>query len=172
MVRNTQKIKIFIKAEDKRANEMAKKKKIAKKRPTFTLVAVFWTLVGISAVILGMMTVPAFRSLMRSYFLILTGTFFLLGVALLFLALKQKMEKTLKKFLILTGASAVGFFVFSVLHNLFYAFGILTEHIIVLKYLMEFLHVASFLIAIFVCPIAFLVGVVGSIVMFIKNKKK
>ena len=37
--------------------------------------------------------------------------------------------------------------------------------------LVEILHVAFFMTAIFVCPLGFLIGVVGSMVMFSKKKK-
>ena len=76
------------------------------------------------------------------------------------------------EYLILLGASVIGFAVGVVLHNVFYGFGKVTADITVLHYLFEFLHVAFFLIAIFVCPAGLLVGVVGSIVMAVVNFKK
>ena len=76
--------------------------------------------------------------------------------------------RKLWKFLILLGASAIGFPLCAYLHNYCYAFGIMTADIIVLHYLFELLHVAFFLIAIFVCPAFFLVGAVGSAVMCFK----
>ena len=90
----------------------------------------------------------------------------------MFLILKGKLKKgILKKFLILTGASSTGFFVSIFLHNMFYALNIITSHIIVLKYLTEALHVGFFIIAVIVCPIGFLVGMVGSIVLLIRKRK-
>jgi len=56
------------------------------------------------------------------------------------------------------------------LHNFFYGLGIIAANITVLKYLMEGLHVAFFIIAIFVCPIGFIIGAVGSIIIFIRKK--
>jgi len=93
-----------------------------------------------------------------------------LGILLLVLTLKNKIERKLKKFLLLTGASATGFFVFVFLHNVFYALGKITGHILIINYLMEALHVIFFIIAIFICPIGFLVGIAGSIVLFIKKR--
>jgi len=81
-------------------------------------------------------------------------------------------EGTLKKFLILAGGSAVLFFISVVLHNLFYALGTVTGHITLLKYLTGTFDVAFFLIAVIVCPIGFLVGVVGSIVLFVKGRRR
>ncbi len=85
--------------------------------------------------------------------------FVLLGAALLFLTVKTKVGGILKKFLLLTGASAVGLPVFSLLHN-------------VVGGVLNIEEPVFFLIAIFVCPIGFLVGVVGSIVLATKNKTK
>lgn len=76
--------------------------------------------------------------------------------------------RKLGKFLILYGVSVVGFALGVFLHNYCYALGIMTADIIVLHYIFELLHVAFFLIAIFVCPAFFLVGAVGSAVMCFK----
>jgi len=75
-------------------------------------------------------------------------------------------------FLILSGASLVGFFVFVVLHNVFYGLGQISADIIVLSQLLEFSHVAFFLIAIFICPAGLLIGAVGSVVTAIMYFKK
>jgi len=111
------------------------------------LKGIFWALVGIFLLILSQIFVPAVRSLFKGslLFLVPFAVFFLLGVVLIFLTLKKKIKGKLKKFLILTGASAVGFFTSVLLHNL-----ILEEEPL------------FFLLAIVVCPIGFLVGVVGS----------
>ena len=133
---------------------------------------IFWALIGVFLFILSQFFIPAVSDLFRGskLFLIPLAVFSLLGLALLVLTLKEKTTGKLKKFLVLTGASSTGFFVFVFLHNAFYALGIVTSHITVLNYLMEALHVAFFFIAIFICPLGFLVGTAGSIVMFIKKK--
>ena len=77
-----------------------------------------------------------------------------------------------KKFLILTGVSLVGFFVSVILHNIFYGLAIITSNITVLRYLMEILDVIFFIIAIFICPIGFLIGVVASAVLFCQKQKR
>jgi len=77
-----------------------------------------------------------------------------------------------KKYLILLGASAGGFFIFVVLHNGFYALGTITNHIAVLSHVIEALSVASFCIAVFLCPAAFLVGAVGITVLSIRRRRK
>ena len=77
-----------------------------------------------------------------------------------------------KRFLILLVAAVIGFFVFVFLHNAFYALTILTSHIAALSHLLEAFHVVSFIIAVFLCPAAFLVGAVGSIVCAIRGRRK
>ena len=69
----------------------------------------------------------------------------------------------MKNFLILLVVSLVGFGVFVVLHNLFYTLAELATSIIVLRHLLEFLHAAFFLIALFLCPLGLVVGVIGSL---------
>lgn len=94
-----------------------------------------------------------------------------LAVITLIVAVTRTWKRT-KMFLILLGASVVGFIVFVVLHNVFYGLTILTSHITALSHLMEVFHVAFFIIAVFLCPAAFLVGVIGSIVLAIKGRRR
>lgn len=119
--------------------------------------SVFWALVGIFVVIASVFFIPAFRELVMGFlFIIISGVvFFLLGAALIFLTVKEKVGGMLKKFLILTGASSAGFLVFALLHNAIY--GLFGDE-------------SFFLImAVIVCPIGFLVGTTGSITLAIKN---
>ena len=122
---------------------------------------------------IGQFFIPPVRELFMGseLFLVPFIVFSLLGLALTFLTVREKIGGTLKKFLILTGASSAGFFVGVFLHNAFYALGIIAGQIIILRYLTEALHVAFFMIAIFVCPLGFIIGAVGSIVIFIKQKR-
>jgi len=94
-----------------------------------------------------------------------------LAVITLIVAVTRTWKRT-KMFLILLGASVVGFIVFVVLHNVFYGLTILTSHITALSHLLEVFHVAFFIIAVFLCPAAFLVGVIGSIVLAIKGRRR
>lgn len=134
---------------------------------------IFWALVGVFVVIVCLFSIPAFRDLLRGSELFLTpfAVFFLLGIALLVFTLREKIEGTLKKFFLLTGASATGFFLFVLLHNAFYALGTVSSHIPVLGLLVEFLQVAFFLMAIFACPLGFVVGAAGSMVLTIKRRR-
>ena len=80
--------------------------------------------------------------------------------------------RKVKNFLILSGASLVGFPVFVVLHNVFYGLAELANDIILLSRLLEFLHAGFFIIATLVCPAGFLIGAVGSGVTAITYFKK
>ena len=79
--------------------------------------------------------------------------------------------RKVKYFLILSGASLVGFFLFAVLHNVFYGLGQMVANIIVLSHLLEFLHVVFFILAVIFCPAGLLIGVVGSVLMYFKQRK-
>ena len=126
--------------------------------------SIFWALVGVFVIVVSMIFIPpAMRLLMPfgflpAIFLPAIVVFVLLGMALLFLTVKTKVGGILKKFLLLTGASAVGLPVFVLLHN-------------VVSGLFNIEEPVFFIMAIFVCPIGFLVGAVGTIVLAIKSKQ-
>lgn len=146
-------------------------------KPKKILKIVFWSLIGIFIALVSYFAFLSFFSeyIERLLFIIaavLGFIFLLLGITLIFLTIKQKIKGKLKIFLILMGISAISPLVFSILHNVFYALGIIGENITVIKYLMEFLHVASFIIAMVISPIGFLVGAVGSMVLFVKKGRK
>lgn len=131
----------------------------------------FYLLVAIFILAVSIIFIPAFRGIVSGAFMIISSAILLIFSSVLIgLTLVQKVEGKLKKLLILTGVSAAGFFVFALLHNIFYALEQVTSHIIILSYLMKAFEVVFFLIAIFACPIGFFIGVIGTIVMF--NKKR
>ena len=135
---------------------------------------IFWLLAGVFVLILCQFFIPAFRDIFRGSLLFLSPltVFFVLGLLLLVLTLKSKIQGRLRKFLLITGASAAGFFLSVFLHNFFYALGTIVSHITALRYSMEGLHIAFFCVAIFVCPIAFLAGMIGSIILPIKKGRQ
>jgi len=137
------------------------------------LILTFWILVGIFLVVLSELFIPVFQDLLRGslLFLVPIAVFFSFGVTLIVLTLKERIEGASKKFLLLTGASAAGFFVFVFLHNAFYAISTVTGDIMILNYLIEGLGVVFFITAVFICSLGFLTGMVGSIVLFIKKRK-
>jgi len=132
---------------------------------------IFWALVGVFVVIASVFLIPAARELLMGFaFLIASGTvFFLLGVALIFLTVREKVRGKLKKFFILTGASSAGFFVSFLLHNAIYG-------LLIYWFGADFWKGGDepvfFVMATVVCPVGFLVGVVGSIVITIKEFRR
>ena len=131
---------------------------------------IFWALVGVFIVIVCLFFIPPFRDLLAGseLFLIPFVAFFLLGVALIVLAVKEKVGETLRKFFLLTGASSTGVFVSILLHNLVYG--------LFIYFFGEGFwdriggdEPFFFIMALIVCPLGFLVGVVGSIVLGIRN---
>ncbi len=124
--------------------------------------SIFWALVAMVVVIAGVFIIPSFVPAFRDLFKWLLGisgaAFFLLGVALIVLTVREKAQGILKIFLILTGASTVGWPVSVLLHN-------------VVSGLFNIEEPVFFIMALFVCPTGFLVGAVGTIVLAIKHKR-
>lgn len=116
------------------------------------------------------MLIPAARDLFQGSKLFLAPfiIFFFLGLVLLVLTIKSNAEQPLKKYLLLAGFSAVGIFIFVVLHNMFYALGVVAEDIKTLKILAEALHVVFFFLALIVAPVGFLTGIIGGIKYIIR----
>ena len=125
-----------------------------------SLAVVFWALVGFAVGITSVFLIPAFKKHEKLLF-VLGGIFLLLGVTLMVLTFKQGVRGMLRIFLILTGAAPVGMIVSAILHNFVYA-------IFIKLFGKDFWKGGDeaffFLMALFGCPIAFVVGVVGSIV--------
>ncbi len=134
---------------------------------------IFWALIGVFIFMIGQFFIPPIRDLFKGseLFLVPFIVFCLLGMVLIFLTIREKIKGLLKLFLLLTGISAAGFFVSVFLHNAFYALGIIASQIIVLSSLMEALNVLFFIIAIFACPLGFLAGLVGSIMLLVKKRE-
>ncbi len=139
------------------------------------IATVLGALVVVFLIVASAMAIPALRNyVMGPVFLITVGAaLFSLGTALIWLILKARVDGGLQKFLILTGASAAGFVVSAILHNLFYGLSLITEQITVLRYTMEGLHIVFFIVAVPICfPLGFLAGAAGSLVLFIRGRKK
>jgi hypothetical protein len=82
-----------------------------------------------------------------------------LGVLFLVLTLRQKTVGALRFFFLLTGSSATGFAVFVLLHNFVSGVFNIEEPVF-------------FVLATIICPLGFLAGVIGTIVLSIRNKPK
>ena len=132
----------------------------------FSITTIFWALVGVFVVIVIdmpiSMLIPALKVYLLPLVFIAWVAFLVLGLALIVSIKKKKAEGPqglLKKFLLLTGASAVGYLPFILLHNAVYGlFGVEEPFF--------------FILAVFVCPLGFLVGAVGTIVLLKKRKRQ
>ncbi len=139
----------------------------------FVLGSVFFILILLFSIIAGLIAVPAFRKYINFIFLNAAGIIFsLLGVVLVLLTLRKKIKGLLKNFLILTGVCAAGFSVSVILHNLIYG-------LFIILFGRDFWDIIGlsdeplfFLLAILVFPAGFLIGVVGTLITFIKEKKQ
>ena len=135
--------------------------------------SIFWALVGVFVVMAIVFAIPAVRELLMGLlFMAISGAVYaLLGVALIFLTVKEKVAGMLKRFLLLTGASAVGIPASIFLHNAFYGLFIYWFG----EGFWDRIGVGDepvfFIMAIIVCPLGFLVGVVGRIVLAIKEHR-
>jgi len=140
--------------------------------------AVFWALLAVIVVYIGgsgliqlledLLDESIGKLLVQSSLLLLV-IFSLLGIALLVLTVREKIEGKLKNFLLLTGASAAGISVFGILHNLVYGLAI---HFFGADFWNNGDEPFFFLLAAIVCPLGYLVGATGSLVLHLKPKNK
>lgn len=140
------------------------------RNPISKIKKIFYALIGIFILILAFFFIPFSDELRHSlfpYMGVLALIFLILGGVLFYLALKSKIKGKLKLFLLMVGGSSAGFLIFVILHNLVYA-------LFILLFGQDFWKGGDepffFTLAIIVCPIAFLVGSVGSLVLFFKEK--
>jgi cation transport ATPase len=94
--------------------------------------------------------------------------FLILGIVVIVRTFKKKIKGKLKTFLLLSGISSTGALTGTILHNLFYALGIMTQHFYLISQFMEFLHAAFFIISVLLSPIGFVVGTIGSLILLKK----
>ena len=127
-------------------------------KPTLLLSSLFWALVAIFIIILGVVLALNLDLPLRDYgkyiFPAVLSVFLLLSIALLVVAIRERVRKILKVFLILTAASALGI-----------AAGIMLENFLTGTYG----EGIFFVIGVIIAPIGFLVGLIGSIVLFVKR---
>ena len=123
--------------------------------------SIIWALVGVFVINVSILITVLSTTLSELWFwpVILSSWVisFVLGAALLFVSIKTKVGGELKKFLLLTGASAMGL-----------PIGVFAG--IAAALTSDSDPLAVLFIATFMCSLGFLVGVVGTIVLTIKNK--
>jgi hypothetical protein len=128
----------------------------------------FWALIAVFVVVACFFLIEPFRDLIEGSELFLSSfiLFFLLGTALLVFTLREKVTGLLKAFFLLTASSAAGVFVFVLLHNAVYG-------LFIYFFGEGFWNGGDepvfFILATIVCPLGFLVGAIGSIVLRIRG---
>ncbi|MBN1161102.1 MAG: hypothetical protein JXA17_04055 [Dehalococcoidales bacterium] len=123
--------------------------------------SIFWASVAVFIAMVSLMLVPRARKLLKPYvFFGVIAVLMILGVILLVLTIQKDVGGTSGVFLLLTGASAVGMPVFVILHNLITA--MLIKFFKVSK---NFDEPVFFILAVIVCPLGLLTGVIGTIVL-------
>jgi hypothetical protein len=131
---------------------------------------VFYVVVVLFAVIVATFS-EAFVDVPFAVTAVLAIVFGLLGIVLVALAARLKGPRMQKVFFILTGASAAGMPIFAVLHNLVYGLFIaLFGEGFWERHGSGGDEPVFFILAILVCPALFLIGTVGSIVLFVKAR--
>jgi hypothetical protein len=127
----------------------------------------FWALVAVFVLSICFFVISAFWDWRSGlWFLSPFALFFLLGIALIIFSLRGSARGGLKKFFLLTGASAAGILVSIALHNLVYG---LFEHFAGADFWNGGDEFFFFTLAVIVCPLGFLVGLVGTIVLGVKK---
>ncbi len=134
---------------------------------------IFEALILIFLFVVGQVFIVPIRNLVKGseLFLVPFIMFFLLGIALIYFALKKEKNLSLRRRLLITGISAASFLVGIIFHNLFYGLAVITRSFFFLNYFFEIMHVIFFLFAVLVSPIAFIIGAVGTAYMILSNKK-
>ncbi len=152
--------------------DMLKDKSYKAGKPSSIITAVFWLLVAAFSAIVIYFAVPVIPEYVEFLYVAICGSIlFLLGVVLIILTIKQKIRGLFRKMLLLTGSSSVGIFVSVLLHNVFYG--------LFIKFFgadfWDRIGIADepffFFMAFIICPLGFIVGTVGSIVLFIRRNK-
>jgi hypothetical protein len=121
--------------------------------------SIFWAMAAVFIIVICaiFLDIPVTGSLPGYILFIGIALFLLLGTALIVLTVKTKVVGKIKRFLLLTGASAAGLSVFVVLHNL-------------VSGLLNLEEAVFFILATIVCPLVFLAGVIGTIILTVKTK--
>jgi hypothetical protein len=100
------------------------------------------------------------------------------GLVLLYLAVSAWIVafahrwRKVKSFLILLVVSLLGFPLFAVLHNVFYALAEVASDVVVLSQALTFLEVVFFLIGVLMCPPGVLIGAAGSVVLALSRFRR
>jgi hypothetical protein len=127
--------------------------------------SIFWASVAVFiamvCIMLGLRAVKSVKKLLMPYgFFGIIAALMILGVILIVLTIQKEVEGTSRVFLLLTGAAAAGMSVFAILHNL-----VTAMFMKLFKVSKNFDEPVFFILAVVACPLGFLAGAVGTIVL-------
>jgi len=138
-----------------------------------TITAVLGVLIGIFLILVSYFAIPMPHIIRRKLFLIaaiLGLAFFVLGVVLIILTFTKKVKGKLKWFLLMAGIPSAAVLPSVILHNLAYGLFI---HLFGEGY-WERIGMGDepffFILALIVCPIVFLAGSAGSVVLLARKR--
>lgn len=100
------------------------------------------------------------------------GILLAFGAAVVFVLAFVHPWRTAKQFRRLLYAALLGLVISAILHNLFEALAGKFASAGMFQIMVQGVGVAAFLIAILICPTAIVVGLVGLLVMFIRNRRR
>jgi len=133
----------------------------------------FGLLVGVFVLWLSSLFISAVREIFKgTSFILLLVSIFIFGFLLLIFTLKLQPRGLLKKFLVLISASSLGMVGGGILHNLLYALCIYFFGANFWEKIGLGDEPVFFFIAVIISPLAFLVGLIGTLVILIKNRLK
>jgi len=127
----------------------------------------FFILTLVFAFIAAIFTVPGLGRVATSpIFLLFSGASLLcLGLILVYLTIKEGIKGKTGKFLLLTGFSSIGIFSSVILHNFIYA--LIFAGLLKIPQTDESFF---FILATLVFPTSFFVGIIGTIILLVKNR--
>jgi hypothetical protein len=135
--------------------------------------SIFWALVAVCILMLLFVFIqPPVKMFNMGIFMAVGGiALVILGTLLIFFTVKDRTRGLLRAFLILAGASTVGITVSVVLHNAIYGLFIYFFGVDFWDRVGLPDEPVFFILGLVVCPLAFIVGTVGSIVVAIRQRR-
>ncbi len=137
-----------------------------------TITTVLGGLIGIFLILISYFVIPIPNAIRRKLFpivVILGLAFFVLGVVLIILTLKKKVKGKLKWFLLMAGISSAAVLPSVILHNFVYGLFIYLFGEGYWERIGMGDELFFFILALIVCPIVFLAGSAGSVVLLARK---
>jgi hypothetical protein len=135
------------------------------KNRILTIQSLFIILVALAALVVFLMFSDNMGVLAGANIFALWGMFTLAGLGLVVMVYKVQLSGKIRISLLACGYAAAGFLAGIVLHNLFYALASMTASPF-LSGLLGFLEGAFFILAVIICPLALLAGILGTLVLW------